>query len=124
METGQIKPATRSTSNPAANPVFVGAIIGASGLLGLLLQDTLDVVEEEVTTGRAPAVLAESPLDDNTKVALQVVLALIAGTALVGGTFSFVKNVQERASAAAEYVFKVGGLALAFFLIAKFVLEN
>ena len=83
------------------------------------------MVEEEVTTGKVnPSLIADAPLDEQTKTYITIGLAFFLSASVLGGSFIFVKNVQERASAAAEYIFKVGGLAVVFFLLANFVLEK
>ncbi len=59
--------------------LIAGGAAVAAALGGLLLDDGVEDVEKAVQTGNLPGLnLATSPLDENTKLALKVAVALFA----------------------------------------------
>ena len=59
--------------------LIAGGAAVAAALGGLLLDDSVEDVEKAVQTGNLPGLnLATSPLDENTKLALKVAVALFA----------------------------------------------
>ncbi|EIE18700.1 hypothetical protein COCSUDRAFT_45178 [Coccomyxa subellipsoidea C-169] len=108
--------------------IIAGGAAVAASLGGLLLDDGVKLGEEAVEKGGIPGVnLSTAPIDDNTRLLLQVAVGLLGVVGVSIGVRALVKQVQEGSGKLAEKVLdlgKVGVFWLGVFIAVKYVLES
>ncbi|CAK0783565.1 hypothetical protein CVIRNUC_006764 [Coccomyxa viridis] len=108
--------------------LIAGGAAVAAALGGLLLDDGVEDVEKAVQTGNLPGLnLSTAPLDEKTKLALKVAMALLALVGVSIGARAVVKSVKEGTGRLAQRVLdigKIGAFWIGVFVAVKFVLES
>ncbi|BDA49778.1 hypothetical protein COCOBI_14-3980 [Coccomyxa sp. Obi] len=108
--------------------IIAGGAAVAASLGGLLLDDGVKLGEEAVENGGIPGVnLAAAPIDDNTRLLLQIGASLLILVGATIGVRTLAKQVQEGTGKLAEKVLdlgKVGVFWIGVFIAVKFVLES
>ncbi|KAK9807698.1 hypothetical protein WJX72_006537 [[Myrmecia] bisecta] len=124
VEEGDIKLAEPGSRSGQWSILAIASVVAIAGTVGGVLLTGVTDVGEEVVKEEFTGAIKTAPVDDSTKLLLELALALIGVTVVVGGGRLALKSLTGRLRESAVNLASLALFIVGLYIAARFVLES